>query len=101
SGFQSLDCCANRFAIRAIPFCRERVDRAQKESDQRNPVKLRHGHPIDFSAYRQRYKKRIEMTDVVCRQQKSPAAIVFVESDHLNPRDTAKDKSYHQLTRPA
>ena len=37
------------------------------------------------------------MTDVIRRQQKATGVVCILMAEHVNPRDTAKDKPYEQL----
>ena len=50
-----------------------------------------------FRRTAERNQKRIEMTDVIRRQQKSAGAIYILSAKHVNTRDTAKHESHQQL----
>jgi hypothetical protein len=56
-----------------------------------------HGHPIDLALYPQAYEKRIEMTDVIRRQQKTARASCILPANYVNTRDTAKHESHQEL----
>src|SRR5205807_6980710 len=98
SALQPFDCGANRSRFSAIPLRRECIDRAQKKSQHRRAKEFRHRHPIDFPPHCYGYEKRIEMTNVICRQQKSAAPICVLASDDTNTYDAAKQQFHQQFS---
>jgi len=79
-----IDRGADCLAIRVVSISWKSIHGMQKKSEHGKSKEFRHRHPIDLPSHYRRNDKRIEMADMICRQQKSAWAIRILTSDHVD-----------------
>ncbi len=58
--------------------------------------KFCHRHPVNLAPHDRGNNKRIEMADVICREQKPAVVICVFAPHHANARDTRKQQFHQQ-----